>query len=341
MASTITAEGALTCGNLLATVGMADKLWADNASKKFYDANVEVIRAIRENQSVQFPQLQTDKWNQLKLMWLEMCEDDTVACTDLCDAGTPDDMSSGCSTYELACLAEAHFRVAEYSYDFTYFGYQEAIAKAMLLKMKILDEKIAQLGVAALSSYTGVNKFTTGIFEGTDNLFIAPPYWGPDLMGQLSMAAIMNKFRNPYLISGTNLYTANWNAEMNAGNADGKGAQKKMGSFPAYFDLFNVDSIAGKVTYLVDPNALAFVNKARYSTTPREYGNGADKTVYSIESKNLPGVFYDVIYFTSCSGDEIYHNFKLKATGAFLQNPTGCDTDITGVLEFQCGNPES
>jgi len=341
MASTITVAGSLTCGDLLATVLMADSVWADNASAKFYKANTGVIDAIRENQTVRFPQLQTDKWNQIKLIWLEMCGTDTTSCTDLCDAGTLDEIQSGCETHELSCLAEVGFKIGEYSYDNTYYGFQEAVAKGMLAKMKLLDEKIAQLGVAALSSFTGVNKYTTGIAEGTGNLFIPPAYWGPDLMAEFSMISIVNKFNNPYLISGSNLYKANWNAMMNAGNADGKGGAAKMDAFPAYFDLFNVDSIAGKVTYLVDPNALAFVNKARYSSTPKEYGNGADKIVYSVESKNLPGIFYDVIYYTTCVADEIFHNFKIKATGAFLQNPVGCDEDITGVLEFTCGNPVS
>lgn len=341
MATTITASGTLTCGDLLATVAMADKVWADNASQKFYKANVETMNAIRENQTVRFPDLQTDKWNSLKLIWLEMCGTDTASCTDLCDTGDLDEISSGCETHELACLAETGFTISEYAFDYTYYGYQEAIAKGMLAKMKLLDEKLATLGVAALSSYSGVNKFETGIFEGTGFLFVPPQYWGADLMGQLSMAAIMNKFNNPYLLSGSNLYQANWNAMMNAGNADGKGGAAKMGAFPAYFDLFNVDSIAGKVTYLVDPNAIAFVNKAKYSTIPKEYGNGADKTLYSVPSKNLPGVMYDVIYSTVCTADDILHNFKIKATGAFLQNPTGCDSDITGVLEFTCGNPDS
>lgn len=343
MASTITGAGTLTCGDLLAISLMADTIWPDNASAKMYRANTGVIDAILENQTVRIPQLQTDKWNQVKLIWLEMCGDDSSACSDLCDAGTLDEIQSGCETHELACLAEVGFKIGEYSYDSTSFEFQEAVAKGMLAKMKILDEKLAQLGVAALSSFAGVNQYTTGLAEGTGNAFIPPAYWGADLMAEFAMISIINRFNNPYLISGSNLYKSNWNAMMNAGNADGSGAAKKMDFFPAYFDLFNVDSVntPDKVTYLVDPNALAFINKARYSTTPKEYGNGADKTLYSVPSKNLPGIMYDVIYYTTCTGDEIFHNFKIKATGAFLQNPVGCNDEITGVLQFTCGNPIS
>lgn len=341
MASTITNPGTLTCGNLLATVLRADEIWAENASQKFYKANVGALQAVRENQTVRMPQLQTDKWNQVKLIWLEMCNTDVNACTDLCDPGDLDEIQSGCETYDMECLDEVGFKIGEYSYDYTYYGYQEAIAKGFLAKMKLLDEKLTRRSVTALSAFSGVNKYSGGIGEGTGNLFIDPRYWGPDLMGEMSMVSIINKFNNPYLISGSNLYKANWNAMMNSGNADGKGGAAKMDEFPIYFDLFNVDSVVGKSTFLMDPNAMAFVNKARYSSTPKEYANGADKTLYSVESKNLPGVFYDVVYYTTCSGDEIFHNFKIKATGGFFQNPTGCDTDITGILEFQCGNPVS
>ena len=343
MASTITNAGTLTCGNLLASVDMADRIWADNASNKQYIAQVGTLQAIRENQTVQMAQLQTEKNNQVKLIWLEMCGTETVACSDLCDAGTLDEIQSGCNTYELACLAEDGFKIGQFAFDDTYFNYQEAIAKGMLAKMRNLDEKLAQLGVTALGAMAGTNKYETGIAEGTAFDKIPPQYWGADLMGEFAMISIINKFKNPYLLSGSGLYKANWNAMMNAQNADGKGAANKFDTFPIYFDLFNVDSISGlsKATYLVDPNALAFVNKARYGAVPMQFGNGADKTLYSVESKNLPGIFYDVIYYTTCSGDDIYHNFKIKATGAYLQNPTGCDTDITGILEFSCGNPVS
>lgn len=345
MASTITAAGTLTCGDLLAIQLMADNVWADNASAKFYKANTGAIDAIRENQTVSFPQLQTDKWNQIKLIWLEMCGTDTTACTDLCAAGTLDEIQSGCETHELACLAEAGFTINQFAFDYTSYDFQMAVAKGFLAKTKLLDEKIAQLAVAALSSFAGVNQYTTGLAEGTGNAFIPPAYWGSDLMAEFAMIAIINKFNNPYLVSGSNLYKSNWNAMMNAGNADGAGAAKKMDFFPAYFDLFNVDSVntPDKVTYLVDPNALAFVNKARYpdASNPIIYTNGANKTLYSIPSRNLAGINYDVIYSTVCTDDEIVHNFKIKATGAFLQNPVGCNDEITGVLEFKCGNPVS
>lgn len=343
MASTITAAGTLTCGDLLATVAMADRIWADNASNKQYIANTMALEAIRQNQTIRMPQLQTEKSNQVKLIWLEMCGVATTSCTDLCDTGTLDEIQSGCNTYELDCIAETGFKIAEYSFDATYYNYQEAIAKGMLAAFKALDEKLAQDAVTALGAMAGVNKYETGIAEGAAFDKIPPQYWGPDLMGEFAMISIINKFKSPYLLSGTGLYKSAWNANMNAGNADGSGAAKKFDQFPIYFDLFNVDSVSGlsKATYLIDPNAIAFVNKARYSSTPREYGNGADKTLYSVESKNLPGIFYDVIYSTTCTGNDIYHNFKIKATGAFLQNPTGCDTDITGILEFSCGNPVS
>lgn len=341
MATTQNAAGVITCGDLLAIVDKADAIWPDNASNKQYVTNAEVMTAIMENQTVQLSPLKGEKENEVKLIWLEMCPEDTTACTDICATGTAQEISGACVSYETSCLAEKAFKIPMLAFDVTSYEFQEAVAKGLLASMKALDEKLAQLAVAALVSFGGVNKFEDGIFEGTDFLFVPPQYWGPDLMGQLSMASIINKFTNPYLISGSNLYVANWNAGMNAGNADGKGAAKKMMEFPAYFDLFNVDSIAGKSTFLVDPNALAYISRTRFSSTPMQILNGADKILYSIPSKNLPGVSYDVTHFTVCENEDIFYYWKLQAKGVFAQNPTGCDTDITGILQFTCGNPDS
>jgi hypothetical protein len=341
MATTQNAEGAITCGNLAAITDTAKNMWPDNASQKQYKANVEVLQAILDNQTVTLSPLKGEKENTVKLIWLEMCPEATDECTDICDTGNPQELNGACVDYTTACLAEKAFKVPFFAYDVTSYDFEEAVAKGLLATAKALDEQLARLGVAALVAFGGANKFEDGIFEGTDSLFVAPQYWGPDLMGQLSMAAIINKYNNPYLISGTNLYMAAWNAEMNKGNGEGKGGAKKFETFPSYFDLFNINAVAGNSTFMVDPNALAFISRNRFGPTPIQVLNGADKIMYSIPSFNLPGISYDVVYTTICENDDIWHVWKLQAKGLFAQNPTGCDTDITGVLQFTCGNPES
>lgn len=342
MATTITAEGSLSCLDLQAIILKMDTVWPENASKKMYQAKVEALRAIRENQTVTLAPLQEkDKTNSVKLIWMEMCNDDIAACSDLCDNPAFAELQSGCETHSLSCLAEVGFKIGENTFDSKYGNYQDAIAFGMMANLKKLDERLAVLGVTALGAMAGVNQYTEGITEGTGNAFIPPQYWGPDLMGEFAMISQINRFNDAYLLSGTNLYKSLWNSEMNRSNGEGKGAANKMSSMDIYFDLFNVNPVAGKSTYMIDPNAIAFINKAKYSSTPKEYTNGANMTLYSVESKNLPGIFYDVKYTTVCTDAEVFHQFKIWATGAFLQNPTGCNDEITGILEFTCGNPVS
>jgi hypothetical protein len=59
---------------------------------------------------------------------------------------------------------------------------------------------------------------------------------------------------------------------------------------------------------------------------------------WSIESKTLPGVFYDVIYNNECvANNEIKHNWSLYVKAGIFLNPLGCNDDVTGVIKFVCG----
>lgn len=165
------------------------------------------------------------------------------------------------------------------------------------------------------------------------------------MFGYLQLVAQKNKFNAPYLISGTNLFEAYWNANQNAANADGKGAANMFASMKPYFDIFNVDSVLSPdlVTFMVNRNALAFHNKVYWDwnsgdARANQFGGPGSSTGYryKVESKNLPGVFYDVIYKIACSGNEINHNWKIQFTGDIFRNPVGCNVNNTNILKFKC-----
>jgi hypothetical protein len=106
-----------------------------------------------------------------------------------------------------------------------------------------------------------------------------------------------------------------------------------------YNDLFNMNTVVGaNKMFMIDKGAIAFASKVRYSKTPEEISNGANMIRYSIPSKNLPGVSFDVIYKTACSDSDIIHSWKLIARFGTFNNPTSsCDNTNTGVLSFSCG----
>ncbi len=336
--------GINTCA-LLAKVQLnADAIWSDSAKQKDYLGEVETLTAIRDNQTVRFAELENPmKDKTVTIYWPELCDTETTTCTDDC---TPGGTKPGttCQDLTLNVCREVDFSVDEKAYRAIATTFEEAVAQSLLAKMKVLDEYLASLAVTALDAGKGVNAYTggKGTVAGFDTT-ISPAYWNSSLFGYLSLVAKVNKFNAPYLISGTNLYEANFNALANSANADGKGASALFKTLPIYFDVFNIDGTQGQATFLVNRNALAFVSKTYYNWSASDsramkYGGegSAAGFRYQVESKNLPGVFYDVIYKIACSGNEITHNWKVQFNGGIFRNPVGCNPNNTNILEFLC-----
>lgn len=336
--------GINTCA-LLAKVQLeADSIWADNAKQKDYIGSVETLTAIRANQTVRFDELENPmKDKTVTLYWNDMCDTETTTCTDDCTVGGTKP-GTLCQDYSLNICREVDFSVDEKAYRAVASTFEEAIAKSLLYKMKVLDEYLTSQAVTALDAGKGVNAYTGG--KGTVAGFattIPAAYWNASLFGYLSLVAKVNKFNSPYLISGTNLYEAAFNASANNANADGKGANALFKTLPIYFDVDNIDSVQGQVSYLVNRNALAFVSKtynnwSASDAQANKYGGTGSSAGfrYQVESKNLPGVFYDVIYKIACSGNEITHNWKVQFNGGIFRNPVGCNPNNTNILELTC-----
>lgn len=338
--------GINACALLASVQLLADTVWADSARKKDFIANTAVLTAIRENQTVRIAELENPaKDKTVTIYWPEDCDETTAACSNDCaTAGAKP--GTNCQDYELSMCREVEFSVDEKTYRTIATNKEEAIAVSMMRKLKVLDEWVAQQAVSKLDAGKGVNAYTGG--KGTVSGFtttVSPAYWNASLFGYLSLVAQKNKFSDPFLISGTNLYEAFWNAQANSGNADGKGAANMFGSMKTYFDIFNVDSVLSPdlVTFMVNRNALAFHNKAYWNWGPgderaNQFGGPGSSTGfrYKVESKNLPGVFYDVIYKIACASNEINHNFKIQFTGDIFRNPVGCNINNTNILKFKC-----
>lgn len=334
-----------TCATLVKVQLLMDNVWADNAKQKDYIANVEAIRAIRENSNVRIEDvLNPTKDKTVTLYWPEFCGATTTDCGDEC---TPGGSKPGttCQDYALTMCREVNFSIDTNTYRTIATTMEEAIAVTFMSNMQALDEWIAVQTVNKMHSSKGVNAYTGGKgnvsgFETT----IAPAYWNANLMSYFNLVARQNKFSNPYIVSGTNLFEAYDLAQANAANSDGKGAKTLFDRYRMYFDTFNVDSTLGEqATFMLNRNALAFHSKTRYNWSPTDgramqWGGVGSSTGmrYQIESKNLPGVFYDVIYKITCNGDEITHDWKVKFRGDIFRNPVGCNPNNTNILEFIC-----
>lgn len=333
----------LSCAQLQKVVAKIDKIWADNQTNQDYKAEVGVLTALRENQTARLKELEDpDKDKTLRIWWLQDCQTDVDECEDdpdNCDWTGPE-IEDKCKDYALDICFSTKFSIEDIQFRKHEANPEEALVIHMMSALKRMDESLAQRAVAKLNTFLGINQYTGGIGEVNGvNTYIPANYWGPDMYGYFGVVQKINKFTNPFLVHGSNLYQVNWQNSYNVANANQKDGLPKLQSIKSYWDLFNIDVVNAPdtVSYMIEKGAVAFANQARYPlNNPREFKFGSR---WSIESKALPGVKYDVYYKERCvADDKVYHDYKIVARAGIFLNPFGCNEDKTGVLRFVCGS---
>jgi len=331
----------ISCGYLHTIQRMADDIWADPMKNNDLIADVVSAKAVLENQSVSFGELTGTKNNELRVEWLTKCDITPTTCTDDCTI-TGEDADPQCKDYEIACLYETTFQVPLRAYRDRTIEMQQSIAFQKLAHMKAMDERLTQYIIEGIVSGAGTNLFTGGVGDvNTTTTYIAPQYWDDSIWGYFNQVTRVNKFRNPYLINGNNLYQLLFNRPLEAGNADGVGNFRKMGTLKTYQDPENIEAHAEGQSLLLHKTAVAFLNKAWNRVNPINAEVKAGQYwEWSEESKNIPGVFYDITMVETCSGNEFYQAFKIKLHGLLATNPYPCDEDNTGIIVFECGSAD-
>jgi hypothetical protein len=329
----------ISCGYLHQIQRMADDIWSDPMKNNDLIADVITAKAILENQSVSFEDITRGKNNELRVEWLTKCDIDVNECSDDCDI-SGEDAEPQCKDYEIHCLYETEFKVPLRAYRDRTIEMQQSIAFQKLAHMRALDERLTQYIIAGIVAAAGTNLFTGGVGDvnGTTT-YIAPQYWDDAVWGYFNQVIRLNKFRNPYFLTGNNLYQLLFNRPLESANAQGGSANvRKIGTLRTYQDPENIEDHAPGQSFLLHKTAVAFLNKAWNKINPINAEVKAGQYwEWSEESKNLPGVFYDYIMKETCSGDEFYQAFKIKLHGLFAANPFPCDDDNTGVIVFECG----
>lgn len=331
--------GDFTASQLVQAQVTADRMWSDDMRRADFVANVDVVNAVRAEQNANVEILENpEKDRTVKIHWINSCGTDIQAVdstNDDCDiAGNQ--LGTDSKTYDLGFHKKAGFTVDELAFRTNDYNAEQAIAAGILKCDKALSEAIAASTVARIESFKGVNVVADGV--GTPNgatteTDVAAADWNERLFAYLYRVAIQNEMPNPYLLSGTNLFEDQLVTMLAQANANGKGAANLYNLMRRYFDLFNID--AGNSpdlkTYMINRGTLAFASKNYYSSVPTRY---KEQDRYSVPSRNLPGVSYDVYYTNRCSGNTILHDFMLKAKYDIFLNPTGCSATRTGVLAF-------
>lgn len=316
-----------------------EEVWQDAIQQQDYVAQCEAIKALKAQQTATFGRFLTGKKDPtVEVSWINACDVDDQACTNCTFGGNQ--LSTNMEEKYITQCREVPFYVSEGTFLDNLYDYEEIVAKGLLAATRELDEWWASRAVVAMNAAKGVNEVgdgSKGDVSGTDT-YVLPAYWDADLMSYFYLCSIVNRFKNPYLISGKNLFESKYVAEIEACCENNN---LKFGAFPIYFDLFNIDSAntPDYITYMVHKGAFAFYTKAYYGSAPTKY---IDEWRWSIPSRNIPGVMYDVHYTNACNEDDDFHThyYVVKTYGDIFLNPVGCTSTRTGILTFICGEAE-
>lgn len=332
-----TIGGSFTETQLMEQRVKAAAILFDDRIKQQFVPHFDVLRAVKAVETATInTEFSARKKFDVEIMWENFCDIEAAACSDSCTLGG-NKSSTNAEVKTLGCFREVSFSFSEA--DFIDNEFDMNVAKAFLKADKELVEALAQYSVAQLEAFKGVNVVTDG--KGTanaGNTDIIPAYWNASLFAYLSRVAIMNKFTNPVLASGNNLYEANYMAEMMKNNANGKGDALLFGTMPIYFDLFNIDTVntPDLKTYMLSQGSLALVSKVFNPNRPEQM---QDFMRYTMKSNFMPELTYDVWYNNECEEGAqrlVKHNYTVRLTADIFLNPHGCELTNTGILTFKC-----
>jgi hypothetical protein len=331
--------GSIDCGFLAMYQGMLDKHWTDPQTNVDNVGDVESAKAVLENQQVRMTEITGKKKRIMSVEWLAKCDVTTTDCSDDCTI-TGDDADPMCQEYEIECLQETSFKMPKRAYRERTIEFQEAYMFNMLQHKKALDEWLAQYILTGLVANAGVNAYAgIGTVAGTITT-IPPNFWDDSIWGYFNLVNRMNKIKDPYMITGTNLFQYIFNRMHESMTDAGKAAMSKVGTIKKiYQDPENVETIAPASTFLIHKTAAAFINKAWNPLGPVNAQSEAGVyALWSEQSSNIPGVYYDIITKETCESNEFYLASKIQLHGVFAVNPAPCDEDNTGILQFTCGS---
>lgn len=342
------AAGDFTSSALMDVVLKAEEMWSDGAQARVYKSNSETARAVLENQSARFQELDDKEHDRkVRVNWINPCAITDEACDTNCDI-VEDELESAVKEYEYDMCRKTGFSIDREKLRTSIYTRDELAAQGTAKAIKTLDEYWSAQLLLKLKAFSGINVapspytwddagLTTNIPAGSYNL---------KMYSQLMKQTLLNQMSSAYFVEKGDLYVPFMDARLEAANAEGKGDANRVSEWDIYFDLFNF--IKAGITedmFAIDRSAIAFKTYNRYPDTPLEIGGKVAQTHYSVASQILPGVRYGVIYEVTCKTTggktRIVDSWRFITEGGIWLNPEACPVTIgettytpTGVLSF-------
>lgn len=318
----------------------ADQLLLDGRIKQQFIPKINVFNYIQSLQTAEVNKAfntRAKKDFDVEIMWMNTCSDLTIDDASCVRGGNQ--ASTNAKTYALENTITKGFTVYDEQFRDNEYDADMAIAKLLLQADKQISEDFSQYLVGQLALFSGVNQVTNGkgVINPVDDTItdIDPSDWTAEIMAYFARVMQLNRFSNAALITGSNLFETIYVARANNANSEGKGDYILWNDMPIWFDLFNVDAVTDPdlYTFMVEQGSIALANKA-FNPTMAKY---LDHWAYTMPSKFMPGMVYDVWYDNACNesesaryNDMVVHNWKIKLRADLFLNPYGCDAEEDG-----------
>lgn len=349
------AAGDFTASELGAITLKAEQVWRDSALFQQRTTQAEAARAVLENQTATFREFDDYKKDKkVVVTWLDTCDLDVDDCTTNCDI-VEDELESKSQELEPTICKRAGFSVDETKIRKGSYEMTEQYAVGLAVSIKKLDEYWARTVIANLKTFAGTNVYPNPwTFDAGDNVTLIPEdEYNLQMYAHLLIQAQMNQLGNPYFIENGMLSADIINAQLNAGNLDGKGDLNRLNQINMYNDLINFGRAGvSEKLFAIGAGAVAMKTINKHPDRPLDLRGNVNKTIYRVNSRTLPGVQYDVHYQFSCDtveGETHYkHNWRLETHGGIWLNPDACEVTVgdatgkpTGVLMYDTVVPSN
>lgn len=343
----------LTQTQLLRLNVFAENAWKESALTNSFAKQTEAVKAVLQNQTAQFKELErTDKDVKVGIAFIDPCGGAVRDCVkDNCTI-EEDELSTDLIEYVPNICKEIGFSINEEKLRTNMFNLEQLYAEGVREKLGLLDEYYSAHVLANLKTFAGVNVDPSPYtWDNTNKTTVIPSAnYNLSVLPNMINDSFLNKMSDVYFIDNGSLWVDFFNAQMNAGNLDGKGAKNLVDQVKIYFDQFNFAKAGiNESTFMISKSAVALKNVNKFDNTIREIGGKVGQTRFQIKSPNLEGVSYDAIYQLSCVDGEIKHTWRFYLRGLFALNPKGCPVTVniggtptavksTGVLSYKKGN---
>lgn len=343
------AAGDFSPSALLSIKLKAEQMWTDSRLAQDFKANAAAAVAVKANSTATFRELENpEKDNTVIVNFINPCAIVAEDCESNCDLTEPELETAG-KTYTLDLCKKTGFSVNAEKLRTNTYSVEEVAARGLAQAIKTLDEWWSQQVLVKLKAFAGINVSPEPFTYAAGTTTVPAANYNVSLIPEIMYDAMMNKLGNAFYIDNGGLWVPYTNAQLNAGNLDGKGDAARIAQLRMYFDPFNFGP-AGLTedTFAVSSSAVAFTTKTRNPDTPEVIGGQVQQTRYTVPSSVIPGVKYDVYYTLKCTTvngkANITHSWRIETNGGIFLNPEGCPVVIggntytpTGVLSYTKG----